>query len=282
MFLYKPIVLVCVSGRDTHISGCAGIVARDPFESYMFGVLKSFQTSPWGRSSHRFHCQHLIAPTCSQPSVYIFADCAENWLNKTVQISSNPSLILSNFSYFSPIHNNSTDSPSRAGSLTRCSPICRCPRRNVSNDRHRNRRNHLRCRRYRRLSWVGGWGRNHGQNGGGNENHERRWGYRADFILSFLVWNYLPWPLGFRREGCDIYGARLETNFWHIHRKIIFQGGCLLGHWLQSSNCGVWLHACLRSMKTSCHVQQGPHVSTLDKINEALAWSPGKRSAKKL
>ena len=144
----------------------APVLLHDSFENCMFGVLKSFQTSPWGRSSHRFHCQHMIYPICSQPGVYIFADCAENWLNKTVQISSNPSLILSNFSYFSPIHNNSTDSPSRTGSLTRRSPICRCPRRNVSNDRHRNRRNHLRCRRYRRPSWVGRWGRNHGQNGG--------------------------------------------------------------------------------------------------------------------
>ena len=78
----------------------------------------------------------------------------------------NPFPILS---HFSPIHNNSTDSPSCAGSLTSRSPICRCPRRNASSDRRRNRRNLLLCRRYRRPSWVGRWGRNHGQNGGGDQ-----------------------------------------------------------------------------------------------------------------
>ena len=202
----------------------------------------------------------MIYPICSQPGVYIFADCAENWLNKTVQISSNPSLILSNFSYFSPIHNNSTDSPSRTGSLTRRSPICRCPAPKRFKRSAPEPEEPPSVQEVPKAELSGKMGTKSWAKMEGWSNNERRWGYRADFILSFLVWNYLPWPLGFRRERCDIYGARLETNFWHIHRKIIFQGGCLLGHWLQSSNWGVWLHACLRSMKTSCHVQQA--VST--------------------
>ena len=132
-------------------------------------VRRYFCMTSWSDFKH----PEDIYPICSQQSVYIFADCA-HWLIKTVQISSNPSLIC-NFSYFSPIHNNSTDSPSRAGSLTRRSPICRCPRRNVSSDRHRNRRNHLQCRRYRRPSWVGRWGGNHGQNGGWDQTTNEDW-----------------------------------------------------------------------------------------------------------
>ena len=137
-FLNKPIVWVCFSGRDTHIPGCAGIFAWHP--EVISNILKIFiQFVP-------------------SKSVYIFGDCAFKSF-----------LFLSHFSYFSPIHSNSTDSPSCAGSLTSRSPICRCPRRNASSDRHRNRRNLLLCRRYRRPSWVGRWGRNHGQNGGGDQ-----------------------------------------------------------------------------------------------------------------
>ena len=50
--------------------GVLGIATRHPFENWMFAVLKSFQSSPWRRSSDRFppsdtmcfHCQHLIYP----------------------------------------------------------------------------------------------------------------------------------------------------------------------------------------------------------------------------
>ena len=48
----------------------------------------------------------------------------------------------------------------------------------------------------------------------------------------------------FRDYMLHIWGTA-GTNFWHIHRKIIFQGVCLLGHWQQSSNCVI---ACLFSM----------------------------------
>ena len=100
-----------------------------------------------------------IYPICSQQKCLHFRGlCVQILL-----------LFLSHFSYFSPIHSNSTDSPSCAGSLTSRSPICRCPRRNASSDRRRNRRNLLLCRRYRRPSWVGRWGWNHGQNGGGEQ-----------------------------------------------------------------------------------------------------------------
>ena len=202
----------------------------------------------------------MIYPICSQPGVYIFADCAENWLNKTVQISSNPFLILSNFFPHSPKNPQTLD---RAQGRWRDAPRSAAARAETFQAIGTGTGGTSFCAGgiEGRAEWEDGdeimgkmdqWR--------GWSNNELRWGYRADFILSFLVWNYLPWPLGFRREGCDIYGARLETNFWHIHRKIIFQGGCLLGHWLQSSNWSVWLHACLRSMKTSCHVQQA--VST--------------------
>ena len=133
-FLNKPIVWVCFSGRDTHIPGCPGIFAWHP------EVISNI----WRYLSNLFPAK-----------VSTFSGI----------VRSNPSLILSHFSYFSPIRNNSTDSPSCAGSLTSRSPICRCPRRNASSDRRRNRRNLLLCR-YRRPSWVGRWGRNHGQNGG--------------------------------------------------------------------------------------------------------------------
>ena len=142
MFLYNPIVWVCFSGRDTHISGCAGIVARL--------LSRTACSECWS------HFKHLRGEaTFSRIVRKINLNCPH--------VIPNPFLILSIF--FSPFPKKSTDSPSRAGSLTRRSPICRCPRRNVSSDRHRNRRNHLRCRRYRRPSWAGRWGRNHGQNG---------------------------------------------------------------------------------------------------------------------
>ena len=92
----------------------------------------------------------LSAPDCSNlfPAKCLHFRVPKIHFNCPLVIS-NPFLILS---HFSPIHNNSTDSPSCAGSLTSRSPICRCPRQTVSSDRSRNRRNHLRCRRYRRPS----------------------------------------------------------------------------------------------------------------------------------
>ena len=53
----------------------------------------------------------------------------------------------------------------------------------------------------------------------GWSNNERRWGYRADFILSFLMWNSLPEPLGlaldlysFWRSQMGLYGVDIEGS----------------------------------------------------------------------
>ena len=74
---------VCFSGRDTQ------------WYTHSW-VRRYFCMTSWSDFKH----PEDIYPICSQQSVYIFADCA-HWLIKTVQISSNPSLIC-NFSYFSP------------------------------------------------------------------------------------------------------------------------------------------------------------------------------------
>ena len=130
-----------IPGEDPHIV-CRQVIP------YVFSIVSTWllqfvpsKVSTFSRIMHKIHlnCPHVIP---------------------------NPFLILS---HFFPIRNNSTDSPSCAGSLTSRSPICRCPRRTVSSDRRQNRRNHLWCRRYRRPSWARRWGRNHGQNGGGDQ-----------------------------------------------------------------------------------------------------------------
>ena len=168
-----------------------------------------------------FHCQHLIAPEvmfpaswrllsriCSQQqSIYIFGDCAFQILLQ----------FLSHFSYFSPIHNNSTDSPSCAGSLTSRSPICRCPRLNASSGRRRNRRNLLLCRRYRRPSWVGRWGRNHGQNGGGDQTANED----GDIVptLPYPSWCEIPSLNPLVLDGRDVKFPEPLTTFLNLSKR---------------------------------------------------------------
>ena len=71
--------------RYTRISGCAGIIIRDPFEKCMFVVGSSHVKHVHGEDPHIvcpqaiasfskvFHCQHLIHPICSQQRASTFS-----------------------------------------------------------------------------------------------------------------------------------------------------------------------------------------------------------------